>query len=285
MIKGWDTKETFTYDLDLATKRSNWAYFTWLVINTPNEYHSHGYWEITYILDGTATHYLNGEVLTLTRGDAFILRPHDKHCLCRASKAEEKYLHRDLYVPDPVMREICACISPTEPLYDQLFQASEPPQFHISHSKRQIIEQTATLLHKEQNVSHDIFFRSIIIELLAYYFSLNTINHYPIWIVNLINRIKRDTSNQKSIEDFVRSTGYCHSHVCREFKKYTGERLNMFITKTKLEYSTAILASTQNSIADIAYQLGFSSESNYISCFKKYFNITPHQWRLQNLKQ
>ena len=284
MIKGWDTNENFTYHLSSAIKRGNWSYFTWLVINTPIEYHSHDYWEITYILEGSATHFLNGEELALTRGDAFILRPHDKHCLSKNAKAGEKYLHRDLYVPTNVMQEICHCISPNEPLYEQILNAQSPPQFHISHTKRQAIEQTATLLHKEQNVSHDIFFRSIIIELLAYYFSLETINHYPVWIRDLINRIKRDTNNQKTIEDFVRSTGYCHSHVCREFKKYTGERLNEFITKTKLEYSTAILASMQNSIAEIAYQLGFSSQSNYISCFKKYFNITPHQWRLQNLK-
>lgn len=284
MIKGWDTNENFVYDLNLATKRKNWSYFTWLVINTPIEYHSHDYWEITYLLDGNATHLLNGKEIPLTRGDAFILRPHDKHCLSKTSKAGEKYLHRDLYVPKSVMQEICNCISPTEPLYEQLLNAESPPQFHISHTKRQSLEQTATLLHKKQNVSHDIFFRSIVIELLAHYFSLESISHYPVWIVNLINRIKRDTANQLSIEDFVRSTGYSHPHVCREFKKYTGERLNEFITKTKLEYSTAILASTQNSIADIAYQLGFSCESNYIACFKRYFNITPHQWRLQNLK-
>ena len=183
------------------------------------------------------------------------------------------------------MQAICDCISPSEPLYKKLLEAKDPPQFHTSHTKQQTIEQTATLLHKQQNISHDIFFRSIVSELLAYYFSLDAINHYPVWIVDLINRIKRDTSNQKSLDDFVRSTGYSHSHVCREFKKHTGERLNEFITKTKLDYSTALLASAQNSIADIAYQLGFSSESNYISCFKRYFNITPHQWRLQNLKQ
>ena len=284
MIKGWDTKEQFVYNLKHATRRGKWSYFTWLVINTPIEYHSHEYWEITYILEGNANHYLNGNVLSLTRGDAFILRPHDKHCLSRTTPQGEKYLHRDLYVPVKVMQSICECISPSEPLYQQLLESETPPQFHISHTKRQTIEQTATLLHREQNISHDVFFRSTVIELLSYFLSLESFTHYPTWIINLINRIKRDTSHQKTISDFVASTGYSHPHVCREFKKYTGERLNEFITKNKLEYSTALLVSTPNSIADIAYQVGFSSESNYIACFKRYFNITPHQWRLHNLK-
>ena len=120
MIKGWDTKEKFVYNLNHATKRGKWSYFTWLVINTPIEYHSHEYWEITYILEGNANHYLNGNVLSLTRGDAFILRPHDKHCLSRTTPQGEKYLHRDLYVPVEVMQSICECISPSEPLYQQL---------------------------------------------------------------------------------------------------------------------------------------------------------------------
>ena len=166
MIKGWDTNEKFVYNLNHATKRGKWSYFTWLVINTPIEYHSHEYWEITYILEGNASHYLNGNILSLTRGDAFILRPHDKHCLHRTTPQGEKYLHRDLYVPVEVMQAICECISPSEPLYQQLLEADTPPQFHISHTKRQTIEQMATLLHREQNISHDVFFRSTVIELL-----------------------------------------------------------------------------------------------------------------------
>ena len=65
MIKGWDTKEKFVYNLNHATKRGKWSYFTWLVINTPIEYHSHEYWEITYILEGNASHYLNGKISSL----------------------------------------------------------------------------------------------------------------------------------------------------------------------------------------------------------------------------
>lgn len=277
----YDTEKSCVYSIEQATRHENGTYFTWLIMHTSEEYHSHDYWEIAYLLEGNATHRLNGETFSLTKGDAFILRPQDKHCLCRETKASEKYLHRDLYVPTDVMKEICNAISPSEPLYEHLLTAKTPPQFHISHSKRQTIEQTATLLQKSQFTHQDMFFRSLIVELLAYYFSLETINDYPAWIINLINNVKRDTSNNKNLDSFIRSTGYSHAHVCREFKKYTGERLNEFVTKTRLEYSTALLLSTQNSVADIAYQLGFSSESNYISCFKKYYGVTPHRWRRQ----
>ena len=282
MILGWDTDQEFVYDLQLATAQAHLAYYTFLVIKTSNEYHSHDYWEMAYILNGNATHYLNGQRIPLTRGDAFILRPHDKHCLYREPNAEEKYTHRDFYVPTEVMKTICDCIDPTKTLYDNLLNAETPPQFHIAHTKRQMIEQAASLLHNQENTPPDIFFRSVIIELLAYYLSLQSVSNYPTWIVDLINRIKRNTTNMKTIDDFVKSTGYCHAHVCREFKKYTGERLHEFITKTKLEYSMLLLTSSNNTIADIAYLLGFSNESNYICCFKKYFNTTPHQWRIKN---
>lgn len=62
-------------------------------------------------------------------------------------------------------------------------------------------------------------------------------------------------------------------------QKYTGMRLNEYMMSCKLEYSTALLAQRNNSIAQIAYHLGFSNESNYISCFRRHYGITPNSWR------
>lgn len=56
-------------------------------------------------------------------------------------------------------------------------------------------------------------------------------------------------------------------------------RLNEYMMSCKLEYSTALLAQRNNSIAQIAYHLGFSNESNYISCFRRHYGITPNSWR------
>lgn len=64
------------------------------------------------------------------------------------------------------------------------------------------------------------------------------------------------------------------SHI---FKKEIGEKLSSYILKCKLEAAKTLLLEglSNNRIADM---LGFSSESHFISVFKKQYGITPKKF-------
>ena len=92
-------------------------------------------------------------------------------------------------------------------------------------------------------------------------------------------------TRKRSVSEYVETTGYCHEYVSRQFKRYTGYRLNEYIKRTKLEYAKTLLsAGEENSIAQIAYYLGFSSESKFIAAFKNLYGITPLQWKKNEKK-
>lgn len=67
------------------------------------------------------------------------------------------------------------------------------------------------------------------------------------------------------------------------FKRSTGLSTYQFILKRRLQKTLELLATTQESLADIAYDVGFSSQSHMTSTFQRLLGTTPQRYRNQRL--
>jgi len=63
------------------------------------------------------------------------------------------------------------------------------------------------------------------------------------------------------------------------FRKITGEPIHRFILKRRLESARKQLSEPNSSIKEIAYKLGFQDPLYFSRLFKKYFGVSPSQWR------
>ncbi|MBS1666388.1 MAG: helix-turn-helix transcriptional regulator [Bacteroidetes bacterium] len=66
----------------------------------------------------------------------------------------------------------------------------------------------------------------------------------------------------------------------RKFKAHYNESPTQYFTYKKLEKAAQLLQIKSNSIADIAYDCGFDTISNFNKAFKKSFNVSPSEFRL-----
>jgi len=64
-------------------------------------------------------------------------------------------------------------------------------------------------------------------------------------------------------------------HFHRVFKFITGETVNAYITRRRIEKAAADLLHKNISIAEISHQFGFSDNSSFTKAFKKYYGISP----------
>lgn len=71
-------------------------------------------------------------------------------------------------------------------------------------------------------------------------------------------------------------------HFHRVFKFITGETLNEYITRRRIEKSALELLHKNISTTEIAYKIGFSDNSSLSRAFKKYYGISPTEFRKQN---
>ena len=68
-------------------------------------------------------------------------------------------------------------------------------------------------------------------------------------------------------------------HVERELKKRTGKTITEVVTQARMSWAAYKLAFTTTEVLDIIFDCGFNSTSHFYKIFKKYYMVTPFQYR------
>jgi AraC family transcriptional regulator len=71
-------------------------------------------------------------------------------------------------------------------------------------------------------------------------------------------------------------------HFARAFKSATGTSPHQYVLQQRVEQAKRLLALTPLSVAEIAYHVGFASQSHFSAQFRKSVGITPKQFREQS---
>ena len=81
------------------------------------------------------------------------------------------------------------------------------------------------------------------------------------------------------IKGIAANLGISYSLFRKEFKEYTGYAPAQYFQELKLRTVKELLAETNHSIKEIAYELNFSSYEYFLSFFKKRVGSTPMEYR------
>ncbi|MEA5012961.1 MAG: AraC family transcriptional regulator [Candidatus Limiplasma sp.] len=75
---------------------------------------------------------------------------------------------------------------------------------------------------------------------------------------------------------------YVHpDYLASRFRQEVGETLHRYVLRRRVEEAAHFMRYSSESISDIAAFYRFSSQSHFISVFKKYMDMTPQQYRRQ----
>lgn len=88
-----------------------------------------------------------------------------------------------------------------------------------------------------------------------------------------------------SLEEVASVACFSPYHFHRIFKLMTGEKLHEYITRRRIEKAASELMHSRKSVLDITMNVGFSSNSSFTKAFKKYYDVSPSQFREQNYKR
>ncbi len=104
--------------------------------------------------------------------------------------------------------------------------------------------------------------------------------------INLVIDYIEQHLQQKLDLDLLASVA-CFSpfHFHRIFKVETGETLNDFVRRLRLEKAAGtIIHSSKLSMTEVAYMFGFSSSAVFSRAFRDFFGISPTEWSLHDLE-
>ena len=82
-----------------------------------------------------------------------------------------------------------------------------------------------------------------------------------------------------SLDDVCEKSGMSSYYFCRLFKKASGSGFVDYLNFVRICKSEKLLAKSEKSILEVAYDVGFSSVSYYNRIFKRYKNCTPTEYR------
>lgn len=96
--------------------------------------------------------------------------------------------------------------------------------------------------------------------------------------------IQENYSEDISLKDIAMSINISKSECCRSFKRVLNITPFEYLMEYRVLKSTQYLCNSNDSIANIALNVGFNGISYYGKVFKKYMNCTPSQYRRNNKK-
>jgi AraC-like DNA-binding protein len=83
------------------------------------------------------------------------------------------------------------------------------------------------------------------------------------------------------VADLANQAGQSPSHFAKSFTEQTGQSPHKFVMTLRIERAAELLARSDSSLADIAYECGFASQQHMCTVLRRCLGMTPSRFRAQ----
>lgn len=251
------------------------AMFNWVNAYYPVD-HTHTHYEFLVILSGKTKHVLNDTTTIMSRGDACLLRPSDKHRLDPVHPSTD-FQHLTFAMDKDLFEKLLSYYQS----YEDLAITTSACYFFLSDN---FIEQLTEKLLIVQNLEKTKYEKNAVLlcnSLLLNYleYTLNYEPTYPDWLKKFLHGLRSPTNFNKSLEELAASTPYSHSALTRVFKQYMNVSIIKYLTQIKMTAAKRLLRTTNLSMLEISLELGYDSLSTFNHNFKNAFGLTPTEYK------
>lgn len=239
--------------------------------NVNADTHAHTCYELQFVLSGEITYSIDGIQSRLTAGEGLFISPKDRHKILSSSEDIQKFaLAFSVDSTAPVSLNL-------EDLGNEKFAFSSEVEknidFILSHTERDDIFSPLMISARCAEIVYEALFS----------LGVNSDNLTQEGVDSRFLRARELIDNSPSLDlkcdDVARECYLSTKQLGRIFKQYTGLSLYEYIAAAKITRAKELLSTRKKSIKEIAYLLGFDSESSFNSFFKRRVGITPGAYR------
>ena len=106
------------------------------------------------------------------------------------------------------------------------------------------------------------------------------------FLKKLTEIVEENLSNEKfGVSELASEVAMSRSNLLRKIKKLTDLSVSQFIRQIRLQHAMEMLKQESLSISEVSYQVGFSSVSYFIKCFRDFYGFPPGETNKQNVEQ
>ncbi len=257
------------------------------------------YFKIIFVEEGLGSHTVNGTKFLYKENNIFLLAPNDTHSFEIEKQSKFTYFKfTDRLFSSKVS------LPPRKYWLQRIEQLLHNPNLIagdiIYHEEDRNITWNLHKIILKEFKKEKVYYHEIICNAVSTLLSIfvrnlsekNTVMHLntPIAynkIDQVIHHIKHSIYDNEltKISYMAQKFQMSQSSISSSFKKATGESIHQYVTKYKMELVEYRLQHTEFTIAEIADQLGYTDESHLTKTFKKYFEISPKQYREKTIQK
>jgi AraC family transcriptional regulator len=187
-----------------------------------------------------------------------------------------------LYLPHATLKRVAAEADTAAPI-DLLERTAHPDPV----TSRLLLSAAGVL---EGNAALDRLFRHqltdlLVTRILAVHtgsqtsFQPTTGGLSPKVLLRAIERLRSDSDADVSLAALATDAGLSRFHFCRAFKESTGLSPHAWLRQHRLEQAMNMLRDTDASIALVAAELGYASQTAFAAVFRRLTGEAPGDWR------
>jgi AraC-like DNA-binding protein len=253
-------------------------------------FHLHDEYELILIKKSHGKLYLGNNVLNFSDGDLFLFAPGLPHCFYNPSGYEEENILAHAIVIQ-FQKDFLGDSFSDKREASQLIRLMEKSKFGIQffNSKISILKKFQRL-NQKKNLKRLGDFLLILDELAAkrnikLLSSEHTLNLCSINDSKIINDVYKyvaeNFQNEINFNIAASIANMQRSAFCRYFKRKTKKKFSEFVNETRIMHAQKLLAETDKTSIEIAFECGYENTSYFNRQFKIYFDNSPTKFREQ----
>jgi LacI family transcriptional regulator len=102
-------------------------------------------------------------------------------------------------------------------------------------------------------------------------------------VAKAIAFIREQVNAPIGVDEVVRCVSMSRRRLYDRFREATGKSIFAFIRDVRLQHFSRQLLETNQTVSEIAYKMGYESDTNVARLFKKHFGTTPVAWRRKHI--
>lgn len=101
---------------------------------------------------------------------------------------------------------------------------------------------------------------------------------------NIIQFLDDKYAEEINLDELAEKASYSRHHFCRIFKSQLGISPMRYLTNKRMSKAVELLTSTEIPVHDVAQKVGYANSLYFSQTFKKYYGISPKDFRDNNRK-
>ncbi len=245
--------------------------------------HSHSSVELYYLVEGERVYFVDGQVVTVHKGELIMIAGHEIHATASSEVAEfERILIN--YEPSllpPALRQLNLLHGNRS---FRVFPLSLRDRGEVERLLIRMVEECRQEKAYYETVCLSLFAELIITLARSEHSALSASpSRYSLHhkVSEIATYLREHYREPVTLEDTAKRFYMSNSYLSRIFHRLTGFHFREYVIYIRVSEAKRMLAGSRQKIQEIALAVGFEHLSHFNKTFKKATGLTPMQYRKQ----